>query len=123
MDMKEKKTVVIGASPNPARYSHLAIERLAAKGVPTRAIGLRKGDVGNVPIEIEKNHIENVDTVTLYVGPRHQEHWKDYIITLAPRRVIFNPGTENFELEKELEAKGIETERACTLVLLGSGLY
>jgi len=118
-----KKTVVIGASPNPARYSHLAIESLRGKGFETRAIGLRSGRVMDVDIETDQPEISDVDTVTLYVGPRHQDHWKQYIHSLKPRRVIFNPGTENAEFETELEKAGIETERACTLVLLGSGVY
>jgi predicted CoA-binding protein len=119
----KKKTVVIGASPNPARYSHLAIESLRGKGYETRAIGLRQGRVMDVDIETDQPEISDVDTVTLYVGPRHQEYWKSYIHSLKPRRVIFNPGTENAEFETELETAGIETERACTLVLLGSGVY
>jgi len=119
----KKKTVVIGASPNPARYSHLAIESLRGKGYETRAIGLRNGLVKDVSIETDMPAIDDVDTVTLYVGPRHQDYWKKYIHELKPKRVIFNPGTENAEFESELEKDGIETERACTLVLLGSGVY
>jgi len=119
----KKKTVVIGASPNPARYSHLAIESLRGKGYETRAIGLRGGRVMDIDIETDQPQISDVDTVTLYVGPHHQEHWKEYIHSLKPKRVIFNPGTENSVFENELETAGIETERACTLVLLGSGVY
>jgi len=121
--MNEKYTVVVGASPNPERYSHRAVEMLAAAGHPLEAVGLRDGMISGHKIHNEQSHFKDVDTVTLYVGPRNQNAWSDYIKSLNPQRVIFNPGTENPNFESELEELGIETERACTLVLLGTGAY
>ncbi|HKL02142.1 MAG TPA: CoA-binding protein [Cryomorphaceae bacterium] len=121
--METKKTVVVGASPNPSRYAYIAIERLLDNDYPVHAEGLRKGEVHGVPINTERVNVPDVHTVTLYVGPRNQEYWKDYIKSLSPKRVIFNPGTENAEFERELEEMGIETHRGCTLVMLSAGTY
>jgi predicted CoA-binding protein len=120
---KAKKSVVIGASSNPERYAFLATQRLAENGYEVIPVGLRDGQIGEHKIRTERKPIENVDTVTLYVGPRHQESWGEYIISLSPKRVIFNPGTENEDFEKTLQDEGIETERACTLVLPGTNAY
>ncbi len=121
--MEKKHTVVVGASPNPARYAHRAIQMLKSAGHPVKAEGLREGNVDGISISKEMKVYDDVDTVTLYVGPRNQEHWKDYIKDLKPKRVIFNPGTENSEFQKELREEGIEIEEACTLVLLSMGRY
>lgn len=118
----KKKTVVIGASPNPQRYAYVATERLRNHGHNVVPVGLREGKIGETPILKDFPEIDDVDTVTLYVGPRHQDYWKDYIYALKPRRVIFNPGTES-DFENELEKKGIETLEACTLVLLSTGEF
>jgi predicted CoA-binding protein len=118
-----KKTVVIGASPNPARYAHMAVISLLGKGHEVKAVGLREGSIDGVRIHVDRPHFEDVDTVSLYVGPQHQDYWKEYIESLHPKRVIFNPGSENPEYEQALEAKGIEADRACTLVLLSAGAY
>lgn len=118
-----KRTVVIGASPNPARYAHKAVQELVANGHETFAVGLRSGEISGVKIQTDKPTISDIDTVTLYVGPQNQHAWKDYILQLNPRRVIFNPGTENEVLIKKLLANGIEVEQACTLVLLSIGNY
>jgi uncharacterized protein len=85
-------------------------------------IGIKTGEVAGASILNirEKPKIEGVDTVTLYIGPRHQPEWYDYLLGLKPRRIIFNPGTENDEFEKRAEAAGVEVEEACTLVLLRS---
>ncbi|MFT5922208.1 MAG: putative CoA-binding protein [Flavobacteriales bacterium] len=117
------KTVVIGASPNPQRYSHNATLKLNAHGEEVFPIGIRAGVIGAQAIITDQPHISNVETVTLYVGPAHQAAWADYILELAPKRVIFNPGTHNPELIQQLEQAGIETEEACTLVLLATGTY
>ena len=117
------KTVVVGASLNPTRYSHVAIHRLVAAGMEVAAVGLRAGTVCGVEIKTDQPPIENVDTVTLYVGPRHQSAWMDYVHALAPRRVIFNPGTENPEWIRQLDELGIEAVIACTLVMLSVGNY
>ncbi len=121
--MQNKKTLVIGASVNPARYSYLAVQKLAAHQQPVVALGLKKGMIGNTEIETEKKPFEQIDTVTLYVNPTHQKDYYDYIFSLQPKRIIFNPGTENDELFKMAQHKGIEPLEACTLVLLSTGQY
>jgi len=114
---------VAGASPNPSRYSHVAVLRLHAAGHPVIAVGIRTGFIGDTPIATDWPLVSGVDTVTLYVGPSNQPAWKDYILSLRPRRVIFNPGAENPEFERLLQDAGIHTEEACTLVLLSTGTY
>jgi predicted CoA-binding protein len=121
--MEKKNTLVIGASENPARYSYLAVQKLNAHQQPVIALGLRKGMIGNTVIETEKKVFEQVDTVTLYLNPLRQKEYYDYIVSLKPRRIIFNPGTENEELADLAEKNGIATMEACTLVLLGTGQY
>ena len=118
-----KKTLVIGASTNRSRYSNIAINRLTSRNVPTVAIGLRTGEVAGVKIETEKLPFEDIDTVTLYLGPPRQPEYYDYIISLKPSRVIFNPGTENPEFYRLLREANIEVEVACTLILLSTGQY
>ena len=121
--MSSKKTLVLGASANPQRYSNLAINRLTGKGHPVVAIGQRAGVVNNVPIITDKPEMGDIDTVTLYLNPDNQKPYYDYILSLQPKRIIFNPGTENEELEKLAADKGIFTQEACTLVLLSIGQY
>ncbi|AOW16982.1 CoA-binding protein [Polaribacter vadi] len=116
-------TLVIGASTNPNRYSNIAIKRLRDKNLSVLALGLRKGKVLDVDIDDEKVAYKNIDTVTLYLNPKRQEEYYDYIISLQPRRVIFNPGTENMEFIKLLKNNQIESEIACTLVLLSTNQY
>ena len=118
-----KKTLVLGASENPSRYSNLAINRLRAKGHEVVAIGKRKGQVLDVPIETNQTPFEDIDTVTLYLNPANQQPYIDYILSLKPKRIIFNPGTENIQLETLAEEQHIETMEACTLVLLSIGRY
>lgn len=118
-----KKTLVIGASTNPSRYSNLAINRLVENGHALEAIGLKKGTIAGVAIETEKKDFENIDTVTLYLNPKRQEEYYDYIVSLKPRRVIFNPGTENPDFYEILKKNNIEFEIACTLVLLSTNQY
>ena len=117
------KTVVLGASPNPGRYSHIATKRLLEHDEEVWPVGMREGVIGSEAIITDRPLLKNIDTITLYVGPKNQESWKDYIFALQPKRVIFNPGTENPVLEHELEERGIESEIACTLVLLSMGTY
>jgi predicted CoA-binding protein len=119
----KKVTLVLGASTNPNRYSNIAIKRLVGKDLPTVALGLRKGKVLGVIIDAEKQDYKNIDTVTLYLNPKRQEEYYNYIINLKPRRVIFNPGTENMEFVRLLEDNNIESEVACTLVLLSINKY
>jgi len=122
--MKEpKKTLVLGASDNPSRYSYLAIQRLRSHGHPVVAIGRRYTKVVDVNITKDKEPTADIDTVTLYMNPRHQQEYYDYILSLKPKRIIFNPGTENDELVKLAREKNISTMEACTLVLLSTGQY
>ena len=118
-----KKTLVLGASDNPARYSFLALQRLRNHGHTVVAIGRKATKVGDVPVETAKVPFEDVDTVTLYLNPKHQEEYYDYILSLDPKRIIFNPGTENDELVRKAKAKGIKTQEACTLVMLSTNQY
>ncbi len=122
--MEEKlKTAVIGASANPSRYAYLAINKLARYGYPVVGYGLKPAEVNGVEIIGDKRIVEDIHTVTLYVGPRHIEHWLPLILTLKPKRVIFNPGTEDDLTEQTLKEAGIEVVEACTLVMLSIGNY
>src|SRR3954470_2398200 len=112
--MAAKKTLVLGASTNPSRYSYLAMDRLSAHNHPVVAIGLREGKVGNINIVKGQPEIEDIDTVTLYLNPMNQKPFYDYILSLKPKRIIFNPGTENDELERLAREKGIKPMEACT---------
>jgi uncharacterized protein len=117
------RTVVIGASDNPDRYSYLAVNRLISYGHEVFAVGMKNGYIGHIPLTKEKEAIMKVDTVTLYVGKQNQPYWYEYILSLKPRRIIFNPGTENSELEQLAAKAGIQTVHACTLVMLSVGSY
>jgi len=118
-----KKTLVLGATPNEERYANLAANRLVRNGHSIVNVGLRAGVVAGVPIEKAETIHKDIDTITLYVGPQNQKRLYDYILNTHPRRIIFNPGTENSELKRMADEKGIETEYACTLVLLSIGQY
>jgi predicted CoA-binding protein len=121
--MAAKKTLVLGASTNPSRYSYLAMDRLSAHSHPVVAIGLREGKVGNVNIVKGRPELKDIDTVTLYLNPTNQKPYYDYILSLKPKRIIFNPGTENDELEQLARENGIRPMEACTLVMLSTGQY
>jgi uncharacterized protein len=121
--MEKKKTLVLGASENPARTSYLAINRLKNNQHPVVAIGKKKGMVGGIVIETEKIQVSEINTVTLYLNPAHQKEYYDYIISLHPKRIIFNPGTENDELAELAVKNNIIPQEACTLVLLSTGQY
>ncbi|MET0637031.1 MAG: CoA-binding protein [Chitinophagaceae bacterium] len=118
-----KKTLVLGASDNRSRYSCLAIERLKAHGHPVVAVGNKNTQVEGVEIVKIKEQFSDVDTVCLYLNPANQKEYYDYILSLNPRRIIFNPGTENPELEGLAHDKNIHTMDACTLVMLTTGQY
>lgn len=118
-----KKTLVLGASLKSERYSNIATLRLQSYSHEVIPVGLREGDINGIDILKGKPEIEGVDTVTLYLNPKRQVEYYDYILGLNPKRIIFNPGTENMELVKLAQAKGIETEIACTLVMLSVGNY
>tara|TARA_R110000822_G_scaffold179789_1_gene319602 strand:- start:186 stop:548 length:363 start_codon:yes stop_codon:yes gene_type:complete len=116
-------TLVLGASANPNRYSNIAIKRLLDKKLFVKALGIKKGKVVTIKIDNEKQDYKNIDTVTLYLNPKRQEEYYNYIIGLKPRRVIFNPGTENKDFVKLLEENNIEPVVACTLVMLSINEY
>lgn len=118
-----KRTLIIGATSNPSRYSFMAIQKLKAYGHPVLLIGRRAGSALGEEIHVEKVKWNDVDTVTLYINPTHQPDYYDYITSLNPKRVIFNPGTENPQFENILLTKNIVPVRACTLVLLSIGQY
>lgn len=118
-----KKTLVLGASDNPSRYSYLAVNNLRRHGHPVVAIGRKKATVADVPVSVEKTPEKDINTVTLYLNPTHQKEYYDYILSLHPQRVIFNPGTENEELQEKLDQAAIPYMEACTLVLLSTGQY
>ena len=118
-----KKTLVLGASDNPARYSYLAVNKLREHGHPVVAIGKKISKVADVEVQTEKTEIADLDTVTLYLNPSNQKAYYDYILSQHPKRVIFNPGAENRELEDILHTRGIQTIEACSLVLLGTGQF
>lgn len=121
--IQTKRTIVLGASINPSRYSYLAIKKLASHHHPVIAIGKRKGKVGDVNIETDHLQVLDVDTITLYLNPVNQQPYYDYILNLKPKRIIFNPGTENDYLIKKAEENNIETVIGCTLVMLSIGNY
>ena len=121
--MDPKKTLVLGASENPSRYSFLAIKKLRRFGHPVLAIGKKTGQVDDVVIGKEPVAFPGVDTVTLYLNPLHQQAYYDYIISLKPRRIIFNPGAENPELADLARKNGIKPIEACTLVMLSTNQY
>ncbi|PIY08364.1 MAG: CoA-binding protein [Flexibacter sp. CG_4_10_14_3_um_filter_32_15] len=126
--MQSKKTLILGATPNPTRYAYLAAERLTAKNHEIVPVGIKKGEVFGQEIEYQTENKDltihtDIDTLTLYVGVRNQPEWYNYILETKPKRIIFNPGTENPELMKKAQEAGIEVEAACTLVLLGSNQY
>jgi predicted CoA-binding protein len=119
----QKRTLVIGASQNPARYSYKAIHKLRYYNHPVVAIGLKEGLVDDVKIEKGNIPIDGIDTVTIYLSAENQKNVEDYLLSLHPKRIIFNPGAENDSLKKRAEEKGIECVEACTLVMLTIGAY
>lgn len=118
-----KKTVVAGAGPDPARYSHRAVLSLQKAGHEVVPVGLHEGEIGGLTIRTDFPSVENVHTVSVYVHPKHHGRWKDYILSLNPKRAIFNPGAESAETIKALEATGINCEESCTLVMLSVGTF
>jgi predicted CoA-binding protein len=121
--MKNKKTLVLGASENTARYANMAIHKLISKEQSVVAIGQKAGEVEGVKIQTKQVPFTNIDTVTLYLNPTRQRDYYNYIISLEPKRVIFNPGTENPEFYQLLKSNNIKAEVACTLVLLSANQY
>jgi predicted CoA-binding protein len=118
-----KKTIVLGATPNSDRYAYQAVALLAQKGHEVIPVGIRKGNIDGIPIQNGMPMIENVHTITLYINEKLQSNYYDYIFSLKPKRLIFNPGTENATLMQFAQASGMEVEIGCTLVLLRIGVY
>jgi len=118
-----KKTLVIGASEKPHRYSYKAVKLLNKHQHEVVAFGTRKGKIDDINIEIEKKDFQNIHTITLYINPERQKDYYQYILDLKPQRIIFNPGTENNELAEIAQKNNIETVFNCTLVMLNSGIF
>jgi uncharacterized protein len=125
MIKEERKTVILGATENRTRYAYVAAEMFAERKIPFVPVGIKKGEVfGEKILDLkDKPEIVGVHTITLYIGPHNQVEWYDYIISLKPKRIIFNPGTENPELMELAEKNGIQVCRACNLVLLSTGQF
>ena len=121
--IKNKKTLVLGASTKPARYAFMAIEKLVEKGHSVLAIGQNAGEVAGIKIQTKAIPLKNIDTVTLYLNPSRQRDYYNFIVEAKPKRVIFNPGTENPEFYQLLKLNDIKVEIACTLVLLTTNQY
>ena len=117
------KTLVFGASTNPNRYAYRAIKRLRSKGVETCAIGGRPGMVEDVEILTGHPMLEGIHTITMYMGAVRQQDHEDYLLSLKPKRIIFNPGAENRPFAYKARIAGVETLEACTLVMLSTGQY
>ena len=118
-----KKTLILGATTNPSRYAYLAANRLVKAGHQIINVGIKSGEVAGEPIQsIETVHVD-INTITLYLGPQNQKEYYKYILKTNPKRIIFNPGTENPELEELAKKQGIEVLEACTLVLLATNQY
>ena len=121
--MENKLTLVLGASLNEHRYSNLAVRLLIQKGFPVVAVGRDTGEIEGVEIQHNNPKINDVDTVTLYLGAQRQHDFYEYILGLNPKRIIFNPGAENPVLARKAQEQGINVENACTLVMLRVGNY
>ncbi|MCH8331956.1 MAG: CoA-binding protein [Bacteroidetes bacterium] len=121
MKHDKKKTLVLGASPDTTRYANMCVRRLASMDIPVVPFGINKGEIEGIEILNSPNGEMDIHTITLYLGPQNQPQYYDYIFSLNPKRIIFNPGTENLELEEMANEKGIETVTACTLTMLAIG--
>lgn len=118
-----KKTLVLGASPNPIRFSHKAVKSLVRHGHEVVPLGIRNGDIMWQKILIGNPKIDDIHTITLYLNPQRQKEYYDYILSLSPKRIIFNPGTENQELIQLAMKNNIEVSIACTLIMLNTNNY
>lgn len=121
--MSTLRTLVLGASPEPTRYAFLAATRLQAYGHPVVLVGKHTGAIGGVAIQPDIPAGEAIHTVTVYMNPANQEAWHERLLTLAPKRIIFNPGAEHEAFAHRAAAAGIEVVEGCTLVMLGTGQY
>jgi predicted CoA-binding protein len=121
--MAKRTVLVVGATENPSRYAYLAANKLLDKGFEVELLGLKAGAVRGVPIQTGQPELTGLDTITLYVGPGNQAGLIDYLIGLKPKRIFFNPGTENYAFQEKARQAGIDVEEGCTLVMLGSGQF
>ena len=121
--IKNKKTLIIGATTKPDRAAFKAIGMLVDKGHSVLALGQNTGEVAGIKINTKAIPVKNIDTISLYLNPTRQRDYYNYIIEAKPKRVIFNPGTENPEFYQLLELNNIKFEVACTLVLLTLNKY
>ena len=121
--MTAKRTLVLGASPKPDRYSNLAVQRLLSHGHPVSAVGRRPGFIGALPIVTTIPEDTAFDTITLYLNASNQVIHEARMLALHPKRIIFNPGAENRPFARAAEANGIEVIEGCTLVMLSAGTY
>lgn len=122
--VQEKRTLVFGASTNPARYANMATHRLLSHGHEVELLGRRPGEVAGHPVRTVTSEISrDIHTVTMYLSEENQKDYENYILNLKPQRVIFNPGAENPDFEERLKAAGIEPIEACTLVMLATGQF
>lgn len=120
---ESKKTVVFGASLNPERYANKAVHMLVQHGYEVIPLGRKQGKIADIEILTDQPEISNVHTITMYVGAVRQPEYYNYLLSLKPQRIIFNPGAENDEFARMAIQQGIEVENACTLVLLSVGGY
>lgn len=118
-----KKTLVLGATPNPERYAYLAAGKLLQYGHEVVPVGIKPGVLHGLEILEGQPAVDDVDTITMYVGAARQAPYYDYLLGLKPKRIIFNPGAENDELADLAEKQGIEVVEGCTLVMLSIGTY
>jgi len=123
LPIDQKLTLVVGASLKKERFSNIAVRRLTEHHVPVIAVGLRAGEINGITVQKPFPEVENIHTVTMYVGPKHQSFWFEFILKAKPKRVIFNPGTPNEEFEQLLQDRGIEVVEECTLVMLSNDDY
>ncbi len=121
--MTEKKTLVLGASPNPVRFSHKAVRSLLRHNIPVVPFGIKKGEIGGIEIIRERSEFNDIHTITMYVGPARQKEYYSWLLSLHPQRIIFNPGTENPEFMQMAEKDGIEVLEDCTLIMLNADKY
>lgn len=123
--VESKKTLIVGATTNPSRYAFFVAKRFAERKLDFIPIGIKKGNVfGKEILDLRtKPQLKDIHTITLYIGPDHQADWIDYLIGLKPKRIIFNPGTENSEFFEKASSAGIEALHACNLVMLSSGQF
>ncbi|TDK41958.1 CoA-binding protein [Algoriphagus formosus] len=124
--MSEKKiTLIVGATTNPSRYAYSAAQLFFEKGIEFIPIGIKSGQVfGKEILDLRKKpSLDEIHTITLYIGPQNQGEWIDYLISLKPQRIIFNPGTENMDFAQKAKNEGIEVLFACNLVMLSTGQF